>query len=231
MKKNKTSLTISQALKIYNGSSLPELTLQFSCIMTALYIASIVFFTLLIGAENGFEAAHKEVIETHISSMFLAFDGAIAVAVISVLTYEKNLPGGKFFRSVKGGFDTYKKMRTALVLSTIIGICLYTGIICVLNTLIPIMIYGTATCISIAVFLLLGVGIINLVNVIKNNLARALLNPILLLALSLVGVITVYASDGKLGIVHIIAAILAIVLIPISHKLMLASYRKHRWNN
>ncbi|MDE5755017.1 MAG: hypothetical protein K2H89_10845 [Oscillospiraceae bacterium] len=231
MKKNKTSLTISQALKIYNGSSLLKLTLQFSCIMAVLYIASITFFTLLIGTENGFAAAHEEVSETLMSSMFLAMDGGIAVAVISILTYEKKLPGGKFFRTVKGGFDTYKKMRAALVLSTIIGICLYTGIICVLNAVIPIMIYGTATCISVAVFLLLGVGIVNLVNVIKNDIARTVLNFILLLALSLVGVITVYASEGKLGIVHIIAAILAIVLIPISHKLMLASYRKHGWNN
>lgn len=231
MKKNKTSLTISQALKMYNGSGLPTLTLQFSIVITALYIATITFFTLLIGAENGFAAAREEVSESLISSMFLALDGGIVVAVISVLTYEKKLPGGKFFRSVKGGFNTYKKMRTALVLSTIIGICLYLGIICILNAVIPIMIYGTATCISIAVFLFLGVGIVNLINVIRNDIARTVLNLILLLALSLVGMFTVYSSDGKLGIVHIIAAILAIVLIPISHKLMLASYRKHRWNN
>ncbi len=231
MKKNKTSLTISQALKIYNGSSLLKLTLQFSCIMAVLYIASIAFFTLLIGAETGFAAAREEVSESHISSMFLAMDGGIAVAITSILTCEKKLPGGKFFRSVKGGFDTYKKMRAALVLSNVIGICLYTGFICALNALIPIMINGTATCISVAVFLLLGVGIVNLINVIKNALARTVLKLILLLALSLVGVFTVYASGGKLGIVHIIAAILAIVLIPISHKLMLISYRKHRWNN
>lgn len=231
MKKNKTSLTISQALKIYNGSSLPTLTLQFSCVMAVLYIATIAFFTLLIGAGNSFAAAREEVIESHISSIFLTMVGGIAVSITSVLTYEKKLPGGKFFRSVKGGFDTYKKMRAALVLSTIIGICLYTGIICVLNAVIPIMIHGTATCISVAVFQVLGVGIVNLVNAIKNDLARVLLNLILLLALSLVGVITVYASDGKLGSVHITAVILAIVIIPISHKLMLASYRKHRWNN
>lgn len=231
MEKNKTSLTISQALKLYNGSSLPKLTLQFSCIMTVLYIASIAFFTLLIGAKIGFAAAREKVSESLTSSMYLAMDGGIATAVISVLTYEKKLPGGKFFRSVKGGFDTYKKMRAALVLSTIIGICLFAGIICVLNTFIPIMVYGTATCISVAVFLLLGVGIVNLVNIIKNDLARTLLNLILLFMISLVGVITVYVNDRKLGSVHIITATLAIVLIPVSHKLMLASYRKHRWNN
>lgn len=231
MKKNKTSLTISQALKIYNGSGLLSLTLQFSCMIAALYISSIAFFTLLIGTENGFAAAREEVSDSLISSMFLAMDGSIAVFITSVLTYEKKLPGGKFFRSVKGGFDTYKKMRAAAVLSNIIGICLYIGIICILNAVFPIMIYGTATCVSVAVFLLLGVGIVNLVSVIKNDFVGTLLKIILLLALSLVGMFSVYAGEGKLGIVHIIAAILAIVLIPISHKLMLASYRKHRWNN
>lgn len=231
MKKNKTSLTISQALKIYNGSSLPTLTLQFSIVNTALYIATITFFTLLIGAENGFAAAREEVSESLVSSMFLAMDGSIAVFMTSVLTYEKKIPGGKFFRTVKGGFDTYKKMRAALVLSTIIGICLYTGIICVLNAVIPIMIYGTATCVSIAVFLLLGTGITNLINLLEHALARSVLNIVILFALGLVGVFTVYISNGKLGMIHMTAAILAIVIIPISHKLMLASYRKHRWNN
>lgn len=231
MEKNKTSLTISQALKMYNGSSLSKLTLQVSCIMAAIYIATIAAFTLLIGTENGFAAAHKKISETFIGGMFLAVDGGIVVTVISILTYEKKLPGGKFFRSVKGGFNTYKKMRTALVLSTMIGICLYASMICVLNAVIPIMIYGTATCVSVAVFLLLGVGIINFVTIIKNDIARTLLNLTLLCALSLVGGFTVYFNNGRLGIVHIIAAILAIVLIPISHKLMLTSYRKHRWNN
>lgn len=221
---------MSQAVKIYIGSGFFKQTLQFTCIMTVIYVVTIAFFFLMICAESGFAAARNEVCESFMSNMFLAIDGGIGVALLSVQTFEKKLPGGKFFRSVKGGFDTYKKARTALVLSVIIGICLYIGIIGALNAVIPFMRYGAATCVSVAVFLLLGVGIVNLISVIKNDLARTLLSFMQMFGISLVGAFTVHITKGELGIVHITAAILAILLIPVSHKLMLASYRKRRWN-
>lgn len=221
---------MSQAVKIYNGSSLPFLTLQFTCILTVMYVVTIAFFFLMTCAERGFAAAREELFESFMSNMYLAICGGFGVAVVSVQTFEKKLPGGKFFRSVKGGFDTYKKVRTALLLSVIIGICLYIGIIGALNAVVPIMNYGAATCVSVAVFLLLGVGIVNLISVIKNDLARTVLSFMQMFVLSVVGVFIVHITKGELGIVHIIAAILGIVLIPVSHKLMLASYRKRRWN-
>lgn len=232
MEKNKSSLTISQALKLYNGSSgLIKLPLQWTGLIVTLYLSTIIFFTLLIGFENGFAAAWEEVSEELMSNMFFAIQGSIATALLSGFTYEKNIPGGKFFRTVKGGFDTYKKMRTAFTLSTVIMICLFTGIICAINAVIPIMLHGTVTCISVAVFLLLGTGITNLINLLENALARSVLNIVILFALGLVGVFTVYISNGKLGMIHMTAVILAIMLIPISHRLMLTSYKKHRWDH
>lgn len=230
MKKNNSSLTISQALKVYSGSGLPKMILKFTCIMTIIYIGSIVFLTLLIGLQSGFETAHKEISETPFISIFLAMYGGIDVVIISVMTYEKKIPGGKFIRSVKGGFETYKKVRTALTLTTIIAICVSMGVICALNTVMPIFKNGTATCVSVTVFLMLGIGTANFVNMIENELARSFLNIIILIALSTAGVLTVYLSNGRLGTVHIIAAILAALLIPVSHKMMLASYRKNRWD-
>lgn len=231
MKKNNSSLTISQALKVYNGSSLPKMIFMFSCMMTLIYIGTIVFFFLMIGLQDGIAAARKAVIESPISSIFLAMYEGIDVVIISVMTYEKKIPGGKFVRSVKGGFETYKKVRTALTITTIIAICLSMSIIGALNAAVPIMIHSTATCISVGVFLILGIGAANFVNMIENEFARGFLNVIILFALSILGVLTVHFGDGKLGIVHIIAAILAVLLIPISHNMMLASYRKNHWDN
>lgn len=229
MEKTKSTLTLSQALKLYYGTGIPKLTLQFSCIMAAIYLGAIAFLTLLLGLENGFAEAHEEISEKLISNMLFAMVGGVAAAVLSVLTYEKPLPGGKFFRTVKGGFATYKKLRAALELTTVIGICLYAGIISIINAVIPIMLHGTATLVSVAVFLVLGMGVANLINTMKNSLARSIVTVIMQFPLSLAGVFT--AFDGKLGLVHIIALILAIVLIPVSHNVMLTSYRKHRWDN
>lgn len=230
MEKSKSSITISQALKLYNGSSLPKMTILVGCIMAAIYIAAIIVFTVLIGLESGFAAVRKEVSEAHMGNMLLLF-GSIGAAVISLLTYEKKLPGGKFFRSVKGGFETYKKMRTALLLSNIFGICLYAGIICAINAAVPIMEYGTATCVSFVIFLMLGIGFVNLINMLKTELARSLLNVIVFFLFGFAGVFTVWFNDGKLWIIHIIAAVIAAVFIPVTHKLMLNNYRKHRWDN
>lgn len=231
MEKNHNALTLSQALKLYNGSSLPKLTVQLAGCMVLYYVGSIFIFTVLIGLDRGFAAAHEEVCKTLMSNMYFAIVGGITIAVFSLFTYEKLLPGGKFFRTVKGGFDTYKKMRTAFELSTSIALCLYSGIICVINAIIPIMEHGTGTCISVAVFLLLGECLTNFINTIKNGLARSVLNLLILFALSLVGVFTAYFNSGTLSIVHVTAAILAIVLMPISHNLMLANYKKYRWDN
>lgn len=231
MENNKKELTLSQALQLYNGASFPKLTLQFVGYTVLFYLASMVFFTFIIGLEHGFAEAQKEISENLLSSIYLGIVGGVSIAILSLLTYEKKLPGGKFFRSVKGGFATYRKMRIASELSIVIGICLYTGVICALNAVLPIMVYGTATCISAAVFILLGTGVVNLVNMMKNDLARSILNIIVLFAFGLAGVLTVFIGGGQLGIVHIVVAILAVVLIPVSHHLMLASYRKHRWDN
>lgn len=231
MEKTKSSLTMSQALKLYNGASLPVLTLQFSGAMIVFYLVSIAFFTLLLGLDKGFAEAHKAISEEIVSNVYMGIIAGSSTAILSALTYEKRLPGGKFFRSVKGGFATYRKMRIAFQLSIVTGICLYAGVICALNAIIPIMKHGTPTCISVALFLLLGTGIVNLINLIKNDLARSVSNILLLFACGLTGVLTVFVGEGQLGIVHIVAAILAVVLMPISHTLMLASYRKHRWDN
>lgn len=231
MEKTKKTLTLSQALQLYNGASLPKLTLQLVGYMVVFYVASIAFFTFMIGLDKGFAEAHKQISENLLISIYLGIVGGVSIAILSLLTYEKKLPGGKFFRSVKGGFTTYRKMRTAFQLSIVIGICLYTGIICALNALLPIMVHGTAICISVAVFLLLGTGVVNLVNMMKNDLARSILNIIVLFAFGLTGVLTVLVGEGQLGLVHLVTAILAVVLMPISHHLMLASYRRHRWDN
>ena len=93
------------------------------------------------------------------------------------------------------------------------------------------MIYGTATCVSILIFLLLGVGVGNLLSMIPSGAIRGGASVIVFFALDIVGIISVYAAEGKLGIVQIIAGVIAVVLIPVSYKLMITNYRKNRWDS
>lgn len=226
----KSELTISQALKIYTGSGLPSYILQFSLIMAVMYFSSLIVFVLA-GAEKGFAAGYERVCKTPVSGLYFGGIECLTMVVFSFMTFEKNMPGGKFFRSVKGGFDTYKKMKTAQEMSTVISICLFTVIICAVNAVIPIIKNCVSTCVSSAVFVLLGMCIVNFMSIIKNNIVRYMIDTLLMAAIVNIGVLTIAISEGKIGIVQITAAVLTALLIPVSHKIMLSSYRKRRWNN
>ena len=226
-----TPLTPSQALKLYSGKSIGEMIVFFAGIALVGYLSTILIFLLLIGLDNGFANARQEICDTLMSNMFLAIDGGIVTSLLSLMTYDKEFPGGKYYRSVRGGYDTYKKMRLGNLITAIAVIFLFVGTICAINAIFPILVYGTATCISMLIFLLLGIGIGNLLSMIPSGAIRGGVSVITFFALDMIGIISVYASEGKLGIVQIIAGVIALVLIPVSYKLMIINYKKNRWDS
>ena len=116
----------SQALKLYSGKSIGEMIFFFAGIALVGYLSTILIFLLLIGLDNGFANARQEICDTLMSNMFLAIDGGIVTSLMSLMTYDKEIPGGKYFRSVKGGFETYKKMRIGNLITAITVIFLFT---------------------------------------------------------------------------------------------------------
>ena len=107
-------ITLSKAMKLYNGRSMPEFILKMSLVSICIYAVIIVYKVLMILLRgDGTEELQSEMADSSLSSSFLLFSAGMISLVMSQLTFEKHMPGGKFFRTVKGGFDTYKKASAA----------------------------------------------------------------------------------------------------------------------
>ena len=218
---NNTPLTCSEALKLYSGKSISKMILFITGIALGLYLFIVLYVLLMNGLDNG-SANSDDMLATImaiVSNIFLALEGGIITTLLSQMTYEKENPGGKLFRSVKGGYDTYIKMRVGNLITAIVVIFLFLGIICAINAVFPILMYGTATCISMLFFLLLNIGICTLLSMIVSDI------------IGLIGIMSVLITSGRLGWIQIAAGAAAIVLIPISFKLMINNYKEKRWNS
>ncbi|WP_155250371.1 hypothetical protein [Ruminococcus flavefaciens] len=149
--------------------------------------------------------------------------------ITGLMNYDKHNPGGKYFRSVNGGFDTYRKMKNASLIVRI-------------SALISVMIFGALTdifgiikltngigdVVYIGAFLLISVVLVNFMGLIKNPAVRGFLSPFVVFAAGLFGVILTSVFDGNIGIALAVAAV-SILLIIISQKIMLNDYKKNHW--
>lgn len=227
MKKNK-SLTLSQALKLYTGDSILKWILEWSGLALGMFLGCIAVFGVINGLEDGFDRVFENIADTPVLGVLVSAGNAFTIIVILNMTFERTLPGGKFFRSLKDGFNVYGKMRLALMVSSFFIISIYTAIVYILDRAVfHFMANGAAVYISVFTFSLLAIGITNLIQIIK---ARLVFGGMIFLLFIISGALTIVSGNDNIGIVHIIAAVLAVVLIPVSHKLMLADYRKNRWN-
>lgn len=230
MKKNK-SLTLSQALKLYTGDSILKWILEWSGLALGVFLGCIAVIGVINGLEDGFDRVFENIADTPVLGVLVSVGNVFTIIIISNMTFERTLPGGKFFRSLKDGFNVYGKMRLALMISIFFIISIYTAIVYILNRAVfHFMANGTAVYISVFTFSLLAIGITNLIQTIKNNKARLVFGGMIFLLFIISGTLTIVSGNDNMGIVHIIAAVFSVVLIPVSHKLMLADYRKNRWN-
>ena len=215
--KNKNNIcSMSKALKIYNIASIPKTT-TYICIFSLL-----IYFIYIILINN------KE--ESFLPNILMTMLFPISTILMIAPSFKKDFPGGKYFRSLPDGFEIFKKIKYAIMISVIIFQIIVPAVICAVNYIHPFMMYGTATCISVAVFSLLGIGVINIIQIFKNTAAQ-IISGLIILLLSISGVIFVILSDGKIGIILILTGITAIIIIPVSAKIMLNDYKKKYWKN
>ena len=96
--KNNTPLTCSEALKLYSGKSIIKSILSFTGIALCLYLFIVLYVLLMNGLCN--KSANSDnmlaTIMAIVSNIFLALEGGIITTLLSLMTYEKEKPGGKF---------------------------------------------------------------------------------------------------------------------------------------
>ena len=229
MKSN--SLTLSQAHKIYTGDSMGMFALKLSIGGILMYSATIfTFFIIMLLSEGNVSGALKELSGTALINTFLTMDADIVLMITGLIHYDKQFPGGKYFRTVNGGFDTYRKMKNASLIARVIALISIMGAGAIIDRLgLFKLSFGTNDVIYIGAFLLISIGLVNFMNLIKNPAVRGLSTPFIIFAAGLLGVILPNILDGKIYFA-IAVAVIAVPFIVISQKVMLNDYKKNKWN-
>ncbi len=229
--KNNT-LTLSQAHKLYTGNSIGQYVLKLNLGGILAYTSSIIFFLIIMMLSKGnISGAFKELNGTAVVNTFLTIDAGVILMITELINYGKQYPGGKYFRTVKGGFDTYKKMKNAALAARVVSLIsiMIFGAIMDLSSIIKLT-HGTSDILYIGAFLLISIGLVNFMGSIKNLALRGFLTPFVIFVAGLFGVILPDIFDSNTGIA-LAFTVAAIPLIIISQKVMLNDYQKNKWNN
>ena len=228
--KNNT-LTLSEAHKIYTGNGMGMCALKLSFGGILMYSASVFFFFIVIlMSEGSVSEATKELSGTGFINTFLTIDAGIILTITGFMNYDKQLPGGKYFRTVTGGFDTYRKMKNASLIARVISLILILTFGAAFDLAgIFKLAYGTSDIIYIGAFLLISIGEVNYVSRIRNPAVMGFTTPLIIIATGLLGVILPNVFDGNICIA-LAVALIAVPFIIISQKSMLNYYEKNKWN-
>lgn len=229
MKSN--SLTLSQAHKIYTGNSMGLYTLKLSVGGVLMYLATLLTMVLLPALDGGnITTVWSDYNVSAITNTFLTMDAGIVLMITGLIHYDKQLPGGKYFRTVNGGFDTYRKMKNASLIARVITLISIMGAGAIIDRLgLFKLAFGTSDVIYIGAFLLISIGLVNFMNLIRNPVVRGLSTPFIIFAAGLLGVILPNILDGKIYFA-LAVAVIAVPFIVISQKVMLNDYKKRKWS-
>ena len=158
--------------------------------------------------------------------------GTMLVLTRMMASYDKNIPGGKFFRTVKGGFDTYAKAQKAFIVEGAISLILFCMFLAILDAIGIIEIgNGIGSCIALVITIFLARAIASFSRMIKNSITRMIMIMFVFFVVDLLGVLQIEAFGGKIGLLHVVLAVVTIVLTIISEKAVLHNYRKKYWDN
>lgn len=232
MNKNSSTVTIPQAMKIYQGSSMLKGMVLLMILPTAILLGAMVWVLIIGLMEQGgnFSATVKKLCDSSVANFIFGMILAPTLATEIMLTHDRELPGGKFVRTVKGGFSTFAKFRTGMLICMIVQSAGYLALVALINVtgLLPFK-WGMASVAATAISALLTIGLCSFILVIRNYLTRSLLMMITAFALVAIGPLSLFVTDGKLTIIHLAAAAAAVILTIVSHKFVLAYYKKNRW--
>ena len=234
--KNKSTLTISQAVKVYTGNSFIVNTLEASAVFVGVLCSVIVIGLLIAAISKGFDIdAMKESFinnrkngDTYVFDIFIGIFASFFPALMSLAGYTNDYPGGKYFRTVQGGFDTFRKFTIGSYIAAFIEIAIFFLFI-VLSQIYRLTTNGLTFVISMFIFCLLCTPVTRFTMTIHNIYLRSMALAISFLLATGAGVITPALDPGVRAVILAAAVVFTIVLTPISLKVYLTNYRQHLW--
>ena len=233
MQENKSPLTISQALKLYTGTGLGGTVLGLAAYEVLFYIGAFVSMTLMIMLGEGisYPEAVRNIAETPAGDCVMVFAPGIINCIVLLSQYTKDKHGGKFFRTVKGGFGTFVRYRTGVYNSELLSMLLFGTAALLLDIAGIAKIHGgLSAVIALVVSNIAAAGIVTFMLPAKNELVLGAGSVIAMFAIT--GSCTILLpmlSDNLIP--HLVTGIAGAVLAAVSSNVYFAHYRKNRWDS
>ncbi len=228
-----SKLTVSQALKLYTGTGILGTTLGLAAFELMFYIGASVLMTLMIMLGEGisYPETVKNIAETPAGDCIMAFSPSVINCIVMLSQYGKDKPGGKLFRTVNGGFDTFVRYRAGAYISMLLSTFIYGGVVLLLALVGVLGLYGgVSAVIAVVASSIAAVGIVTFMLLIKNEGLCALVSVIA--AFVITGGCTAVVprlTDSLLP--HLIIGIIGAAFVAVSTKIYFSHYRKNRWDS
>ena len=234
MEKNKSNISISDAMKIYNGTDPVKQTLCLWGIAALTFYVLYLFIRFFIVSTLGqvFEPDNSEAtgaLSRTTFAMFMYYVCAFGTIIGQMKEYYTHSTGGKYFRSVRGGFGTYSRMKTGQIISEVCGLVFYIIIILLVNSVLHLTDGGLAISVTVFIVSLLWSSFAKLIRMIPNHFLRIFFYMFLFQMHAFLCSGIVGAANGKFSVAHIVFLILAAILFSFVHLADLKNFRKKYW--
>lgn len=227
-----SKITVSKAMKLYTGTGLAKTILGLTAFELAFFIGASVTMAIMIMFSEGityFETA-KSIAETPAVDGVMALPPSIISFIALLSQYDKDKPGGKLFRTVKGGFGTFVGYRTGAYISILLSTVIYGGAVFVLSLFGVLGLHGGASAaLAVIVSSIAAVGVVSFTLFIKNEGIRALISGTAAMAIT-VGCTLLLPHLTDSLIPHLIIGIIGVGLVIVSMRVYFSYYKKHIWN-
>ncbi|WP_295081220.1 hypothetical protein [Ruminococcus sp.] len=226
MENNISDITYAKAYRIYRGRGFAENAAKYSLLMLGLFLMSMLLLsTISYLSGEGFS-------DSDAADTFVPVWGGMTAMLRMFQYFEKNSPGGKFFRTVKGGFDTFVRADIMNAAECILTTLVFFAAAALLEAAGLIRLeYGINSCISAFIFTMLFVAVSMLIKLMGNRvLAGVCFGTVFLIMIGAESAV-MSLTGGKIGAPHIAVAAAAAVILPVSLRAVHTNYRKKYWDN
>lgn len=233
MRENKSPLTVSQALKAYTGKGIVLFAAQLVWLEMSFFVAASVVLILMIMTGDGisYQEAAESVSDIPMIDFFMALSISLLNSLMLLTQYRKSVPGGKLFRTMKGGFGTFAGYYKGICIAEMLAAAADCCVFLLLDTFGIVRLHGGASAV-IAAFVSLTVasGAVPLVSMSENDAFRALMSIVLPVGITAAGTLLL-PTLGMGFIPHIITGVAGTVFLIVSARAYLSYYKKNLWKN
>lgn len=233
MKKNNKNSSFFRAYKIYTGDGFfRDVLVLVSWVLGmafGFFMVPLIAIIRNVIEEGAFD--ERSAVEFSGASMGILL---VVVGFLNLglcVNYEKIMPGGKFFRTVIGGFTTYKTARYAFVLQTIIAEIFAEIIWCLIYGYLNIMEDPKKVFLAVFLYSLFAVGISSFAMMIERMDIKFIVVSMLTMVITIICFIHVEFLGFRVSPLCIAFFLLDLAVIYAGNSIGLSFYRKHHWND